>query len=251
MTHVRGSTLRTERKTVIGDKEFEGMLESANHVEDKFLRLRSLALLCLLRLTGKRRTEMAILELSSLKVEDHMLNVTFNLLKKKRRFKKCPACEEKNTTRSKFCKKCGFNLENVKPKHTGNPDTSTKSIPLTDPLTKPIFEYLDLLNSLHPKPIYLFPSTRQLWGKVYIILPEKHLKGRQIFNLVRACSEAAWPHLFRETVASDVVKSDPSMIGAFRVQRRLDLESFETGFTYVKRYASDIIQRELKEIVNH
>ncbi len=32
------------------------------------------------------------------------------------------------------------------------------------------------------------------------------------------------PHLFRETVASDIVTEDKSIIAAFKVQKRLDLE---------------------------
>jgi hypothetical protein len=55
-----------------------------------------------------------------------------------------------------------------------------------------------------------------------------------------------WCHLFRETAASDVVKSDPSIIGAFKVQRRLDLENIQTGFRYLKRFSADLIERELK-----
>lgn len=53
-----------------------------------------------------------------------------------------------------------------------------------------------------------------------------------------------WPHLFRETVASDVIRGDPSIFGAFKVQRRLDLESYQTGFNYLKRFAADVITRE-------
>jgi len=44
-------------------------------------------------------------------------------------------------------------------------------------------------------------------------------------------------------VGSDVIKANPSMIGAFKIINRLDLENL-IGFNYLKRYASELIQRE-------
>jgi len=41
-----------------------------------------------------------------------------------------------------------------------------------------------------------------------------------------------------------VIRGDPSIFGAFKVQRRLDLESYQTGFNYLKRFAADVITRE-------
>lgn len=205
---------RLERTTVITPTEFQDMLDQANQIKDKFSRLRSLALLCLFRLTGKRRTEMAMLEIEGFKVENGFLHITFTLLKKR-----------KTAVLSK---------------------QAIKSIPLTDPLTTPIIEYLEFLKRLKPIPKYFFPSTRSLWGRGLVIFSQEHLRGRQIFNIVRATSETVWPHLFRETVASDVVKSDPTLIGAFKVQRRLDLEDMRTGFNYLRRFAGDIIDRQLE-----
>jgi len=216
MTRVRGSGLRTERKTVIDEAEFQEMLKQTWQIKDTFLRLRATALLCLLRLTGKRRSEMATLELDSFKVENGFLNVTFTLLKKRK---------ETLLTRQ-----------------------ATKSIPLTDPLTRPILEYIDYLNNLNARPKFFFPRLKSLFGQSYILLASEHIQGRQIFNLVRNLTEAAWPHLFRETVASDVVKQDPTIIAAFKVQRRLDLESVNTGFNYLRRFSSDIIRREEQQI---
>jgi len=67
MTFFRGSKLRTERQTVITGSEFEEALYRASRIEDKFLRLRASAVLCLLRLTGKRRTEITMLPVGNLK----------------------------------------------------------------------------------------------------------------------------------------------------------------------------------------
>ena len=209
MTHVRNNVLRTKRKTVISDSEFAEMLDRAAQIKDVFFRLRALALLCVLRLTGKRRTEIARLEVADFKVENTLLNVTFTLLKKR-----------KGTILS---------------------HRATKSIPLSDPLTKPVLEYSEYLRSI--KAEFFLPRVKNVFGH-NIILRGAHIGGRQVFNLVRDLSETVWCHLFRETVASDVIRQDSSIIGAFKVQRRLDLEDFRTGFNYLRRFATDVIDRQ-------
>jgi len=213
MTNVRGSKLRTQRKTVIGDEEFQQLLNRAEQIKDEFLRLRSLAALCVLRLSGKRRSEIAMLERESFKVEKHMLHITFTLLKKR-----------KGTVLTK---------------------QSTKSIPLIDPLTQHIIDYLEHLDSLKAK--YFLPRVTPVFGN-NIIQTNAHISGRQVFNLVRDLTDDAWPHLFRESVAADVIKNDPTIIGAFKVQRRLDLEDYRTAFNYLRRFASDVIQREIEKL---
>jgi len=215
MTHVRGSKLRTQRQTVITDKEFEEAMNRAEQIKDKFFRLRALALLCLLRLTGKRRTEVAMLRLDSFKVKSGFLDITFVLLKKRK----------------------GHVLQRQ----------ATKQIPLTDPLTKPILEYLGYLNGLEPKPQFFLPRVKSVFGH-NAILSDAHISGRQVFRIVRSLSETIWPHLFRETVGADVIREDSSIIGAFKVMRRLDLEDFRTGFAYLKRFAGDIIIREEEKL---
>lgn len=212
MTYVRGLEKRTNRKTVISDAEFQEMLRKAQQTVDNFLRLRSTALLCLLRLTGKRRSEMAIVETEGVKVEAGLLKVTFTLLKKRKQ--------------SVLLKQ------------------STKEIPVTDELTKPIIEYLSVLKGMNPAPRYFFPRTKTLWGASYIIDYANHISGKTVFNLVRALSIDVWPHLFRETVAADIIKADSSIISAFKVQRRLDLSDVRTGFNYLRRFANDIIERQ-------
>ena len=135
-----------------------------------------------------------------------------------------------------------MNISEVEPRSNKKPDLSTKSVPLNDPLSKPVLRYVDYLRNRRVEPKFLFPSGKSVFGN-YFLIQNKHLTGRQIFNIVRGISDSIWPHLFRETVGSDVIKADPTIIGAFKVMNRLDLENYETGFHYLKRYASDIIQR--------
>ena len=70
MTRVRNSEARENRRTVISAEEFNEALNAVEMLKDEFLRLRALAVLCLLRLTGKRREEIAKIPLDFVKMEN-------------------------------------------------------------------------------------------------------------------------------------------------------------------------------------
>jgi hypothetical protein len=240
---VRNNAFRESRETVIDDEELGKALEKANAIEDEYFQLRALAVLSLLRLSGKRRTEIAWIPFENFKVENDLLTVTFTLEKKKRKQKKCSSCNTKNSATALFCKKCGCGISGVQVTFTSKQAKSLKAFPLSDPLTQNVLNYLDYLTRLNPIPKFWLPSGRSVFGH-YFIIPERHLSDREVFNIVRDTSETMWPHLFRETVASDIVKQDNSIIAAFKVQKRLDLEDIRTGFNYLQRFARDVIKRE-------
>ena len=135
MTSVRGSAFRENRENVIDDNELNQALEKANAIPNEYFRLRAIAVLSLLRLSGKRRTEIAWIALKSFKVENDLMAATFTLEKKKRKHKKCPACNTKNSTLSTFCKKCGLEVSEAPVTFTSKQAKSVKAFPLSDPLT--------------------------------------------------------------------------------------------------------------------
>jgi len=243
VTRVRNNAFRESRETVIEDVELNKALEKASAISVEYFRLRALAVLSLLRLSGKRRTEIAWIPLENFKVENDLLTVTFALEKKKRRHKKCPTCNTQNSVAALFCKKCGFGISDAQVASTSKQTKSLKAFQLSDPLTHHILCYLEFLTRLNSIPKFWLPSGRSVFGR-YLILPDRHLSDREVFNVVRDSSETLWPHLFRETVASDIVKQDNSIIAAFKVQKRLDLEDMRTGFNYLQRFATDVINRE-------
>lgn len=248
MTRVRNNAFRENRETVIEDEELSKALDHANTIDNKYFRLRALAVLSLLRLSGKRRTEIAWIPLENFKVENDLLTVTFTLEKKKRKHKKCPTCNIKNSGASLFCKKCGLDISKTLVTFTSKQAKVLKAFPLTDPLTQNILKYLDYLLSLNPVPKFWLPSGKSIFG-YHIITPNRHVSDRTVFNIVRNTSETIWPHLFRETVASDIVKQDNSIIAAFKVQKRLDLEDMRTGFNYLQRFATDVVKREASKVL--
>jgi hypothetical protein len=244
MTRVRNSAFRENRESLIDDNELNEALNQANAIKYEYFRLRALAVLSMLRLSGKRRTEISWIPLENFKVENDLLTVVFALEKKKRRRKKCPNCNTQNVSASLFCRNCGYNISAIPLAFTSRQAKAVKAFPLADPLTRNILEYLNYLSRLSSVPKFWLPSGRCVFGN-YVIVPDRHLSDREVFNIVRETSETLWPHLFRETVASDIVKQDNSIIAAFKVQKRLDLEDMRTGFNYLQRFAKEIIKREV------
>lgn len=203
---------RASRKDVVSEEELSNIWARVNSIEDPFMRLRTGALISLLRITGKRRGEVATLELGDFEETPEMLNVTFTLEKKR-----------KGTAMSRRV---------------------TKGLPKGDPLTQPILDYLHHLQAITPRPRYFLPALRPIFGKAYILDGDRHISGRQLLNLFREVSDMAWPHLMRETAGAEIIKHDPSIIGVFKVKQRLDHEDLQTSMRYLQRYATDIIQRE-------
>lgn len=111
-------------------------------------------------------------------------------------------------------------------------------LPLSDPLTQNILRYYDYLRTTASTPKFWLPSGKSVFGN-YSIIPDRHLSDREVFNIVRGTSETLWPHLFRETVASDIVRQDNSIQGAEKAR----LGRHENRFQYLQRFAKDVIKR--------
>ena len=81
MTHVRNNAFRESRETVIEEAELNKSLEKARSISNEYFRLRALAVLSLLRLSGKRRSEIAWIPVQQrLDLED--MRTGFNYLQR-------------------------------------------------------------------------------------------------------------------------------------------------------------------------
>lgn len=214
MTNVRLSDLRVKRSDVIQDSELAEAISNADKLPLEFFRLRAKATLSLARLSGKRRGELAMLPLSSIKVVRPYLNVDWVLEKKRTEI-----------TLNKM---------------------SHKSYPLSDPLIKHILIWLIYLKKNYPTCQYFLPHCKDVFGML-VVYPSKPVCGKTVFNIIRGCSESIWPHLNRESVAADIIKRDNTIAGIYAVQEALDLDpatGFQTASRYARRYGRQIVQRQ-------
>jgi len=211
LTHVQGG--KRDRRDVIGEAEFRLMLEASKIGQlHPYYALRNPAVLCLLYLTGKRAGEVATVKLGDVVEAGDFLEVTFTVLKKRNR---SPIWLQR-----------------------------TKALPLGDPYTRIVLDYLGYMEASHPDCLYLFPSTRYTHLNRGVVLdPLRPLSRTTVWRVVTRAGEDAWPHLFRETMGARVARSyGDTLTALFAVKRRLDLEKMDTAMRYVERYAVERIE---------
>lgn len=212
---------RNKRKETIEPGEFNGMLEKTDEEDyssKDYYRARDKAIACVFYRTGKRRGEVARLEVSDLKIKNKNLSITFTVLKKR--------------TSGEI------------------PNRREKLIPLSDPWVNPIIEYWKWMNENHPECKFMFPTTHYSpLANTLTIKSDSHLTGRQVLRRIQKMNPDAWCHLFRETMGANVVRAKPDALAPFRVKRRLDLEDIRTAFRYFERYAADVIETEVGDQV--
>jgi len=214
------TNVKVERKDVLSQKEIDNMLKRADKLKPQYFALRAKAIVGLGK-TGKRRAEVASLEVSDLKVEEGFLYITFTVVKKRK----------KNVLATR----------------------RTKRFSLGSKYAQYIMEYLEYMKQHHAECKYLFPSTHNIFGVSVSFSKDKHLSGRHLLRIVKQLNPKAWFHLFRETRGAEVVRADERKHGQagletiFRVKRALDLEREATAWRYVSRYATETIESEEME----
>jgi integrase len=221
------TNVRVKRKTVIDDKEIQEELKKVDSIKDEYFRLRAKAVIALLE-SGKRRGELAMLELQDIKTDTEFLYITFKLEKKRRK----KTVDGKTVIVRK------------------NPVLRTKKFNLTSPFAKIILEYLAYLKEHNPDVIYVFPSGKTIFGHTYIVYPYTHLRGWQIWKIIKDINARDWPHQHRERRAAKVVLADEKNLGhttmetIYGVKRALDLEREQTAWNYVRRFETQKVEEE-------
>lgn len=218
-------------RPILSDSEFNLLLAQARVFPFNFLALRNSAILCMIRITGKRREEIAALTRRDVFLQKDRLGINFKLLKKSHR-KKLPD-------------------GTIKPARP--PVPKVRYIPFKDPLISSILEYKKYIDENYSESKEFWLHVRPVFGQ-YIVYPNKGIQGRQIYNVVRKTGDAAkvivWPHLFRETAGAEEIIQDPTPIGMRRVMDRIDVTE-RTAWNYVDRYVTSVINREKQEGNKH
>jgi len=129
----------------------------------------------------------------------------------------------------------------------------TKKFAANSKLGKCILEFLDFRLKKNPTAKYLFPRVHSVFGQHFSIDESKPMHSKVVWRIVKELNPQAWPHLYRETRAAEVVKHDESVRGeasletVYRVKRALDLERETTAWNYISRFATEKIEREEEE----
>lgn len=227
-----------KNRSVLSTQEFNLLRAEARGHPFEFLALRNEALLCALRLFGKRRAEFGSSVLRKKTAIPDTDPTEYTIVK----------TENPGMLRSAVWVDetyLNFSFKLLK-KHKSKIPETVKSVSKQDPLAKPILDYIKYLDALNQPVKYFLPSAKNQFGH-YVIKHEKGLPDRCVYDVVRtlgdACGVKVWPHLFRETVGADEVRKDPSVYGLSKVMRRLNIHE-RTAWAYIERHVTSVVKSE-------
>jgi integrase len=244
----KDATEERKDRPPLTEEEVQSMLNKADSIEKRYFRLRAKAVVAIARVFGKRRSEIASLKVSDLKIEDGLLVITFTLRKKRKRglFQYIRFLEGK-------IKKGELTLEEFEAKTQGQltsewrqwQDTkegvrikqvkSRQGVELTSHYAQLISEYWEYVKSQLPDCVYLFPAGKAIFSD-YAIDFEHHIGDGTLLDIVKALNPDCWMHLFREFKGGEVAKKHGRTLeSVYEVKEALDLENEATAYNYVKR----------------
>jgi hypothetical protein len=237
-------------RPILTTEEVDAMIRKAEGLPSKYFVLRAQALVAIAKKFGKRRTEIACLATSDIACVGDDIEFTFRLAKKHKRglfqyLKEMRALVKKGKADPSILDKPLPQLEvdwkawqETQAGHSVKNEVSLKSISVNDKYAHYILEYLRFLKANYPRARYLFPSGVTVFGMNYMIDPEKHLSGRQLLRIIKPLNPRAWLHLFRESKGAEIARAaGRNLESVYLVKDGLDLESEESAYHYVRRFA--------------
>lgn len=206
---------KIKRDDVISEVEFENLIKFVltRTYPHPYYRSVDLCLLAVLKLTGKRISEVVRLKVADVVMRDGFLLLAFYVGKKRE--------GQRHTLRRE------------------------KKIDLDARYVEHILNHKWVLNRIAPESEWMFPRTYYSnFGGAFKVRSENHFSRQTGHNRLKSISENIFAHLFRDTMGAQVAREDGSIVGVFKVMVRLDLESTTSAMRYVRRYAIDEIKQE-------
>lgn len=235
------------KRPVPTEKEIQAMLDKADLIENTYFKLRAKAIIALIKVFGKRRVELTMLEMSDISENNGLLYITFNIAKKsKRGFRQYIDYLKDQISKGKIqqselndktyleltlsLKEWNKTKEGTNISQTRKP----KATPLTDKYAKLIHEYYFYLKNNYPNSRYLFPSGKTIFGNYYLINNNSAISGRQLLRIIKPLDSRVWLHLLRKEKGQAVaLKYGRTLESVFNVKDCLDLSRIETAMHYV------------------
>ena len=239
------ATEALKNRAMPSEREIDEIISKADDLELEYFRLRAKAIIGLVKVFGKRRAELCLLEMNDLVVDGDFLNITFTICKKSKKGffqyldflkrqgnfellnKPLPVLQEEH-------KLWNLTLDGTRQKRYRRP----KQTPISDKYARYILDYFLYVQGKYPTSRYLFPSGRCLFGSpTYVADCSKALSGRQLLRIVKALDSNVWLHLFRKNKGSEVArKYGRTLDSAYQVKTTLDLERTETALRYIEEF---------------
>jgi integrase len=229
-----------KNRTVLTEKEIDEILSKADKLPTTYFQLRAKAIIGLLKIFGKRRAELSLLENNDLTINGDYLEIIFTICKKHKRgffqYLEYLKSEESSDLQTKTL----ATLQNQYKEWTDSKIKITKrskQTPVTDKYAKLIIAYLEYMKQYYPATKFVFPSGKIVFGETYFIHKDRALSGRQLLNIIKDLDPNVWLHLFRKGKGSEIArKFGRTLDSVFNVASTLDV-SQQTAWHYVETHA--------------
>jgi integrase len=194
------------------EAEIEAILSKADKLENEYFQKRAKAIIALIKIFGKRRAELGMLEPKDLTIEGEFLYVFFTICKKSKKgffqylkfLKKQgdPALLDKPLPILEAeCKDWNLTKEGSRLKTYRR----QKVTPLSDKFAKLIVNYYEYMKAQYYdseteqwKIKFLFPSGKESFGADYYVSTDKAISGRQLLAIYKDLDSERWLHLYRK-----------------------------------------------------
>jgi hypothetical protein len=253
------------------EQEIDLILAKADKLEPEYFKLRAKAIIALIKIFGKRRAELGLLEPKDLTFEGEFLYVFFTICKKSKRglfqylkfLKKQgdPALLDKPLpVLEAECREWNKTKEGSRTKLYRR----QKATPLSDKFAKLIIAYYEYMKAEYYDPAteqwkikFLFPSGKEMFGADYYVSTDKAISGRQLLAIYKELDplviidgkiiSGGWLHLYRKLKGSQVArKYGRTLDSAYQVKTTLDLERTETALRYIEDFVPKLETGEIE-----
>jgi integrase len=210
------------------------------------VKLRDKAMISLNWLFFKRAGEVLSLKRKDVQVTDRELLVTFQIQKKRKRYKTCPNCKTKNGYKSNFCRECNRNLQDIPVTYEGEPLIVTKRKTLKNKFTKYIAEWLEEFDRLTDlEEAWLFPPLQVVFASAsFSFSNEKPMTVQNFDRILKRLDPRMTSCLFRYGGAEKYL-----VLGytPFELKEIGDWSSTKMPEVYAKRKGITAAQRRWSE----
>lgn len=197
---------RRDRSGTLTDKQVLSLIRKIDAIPkytrlnkgtDRLIRMRDEALISLAWIFFKRAGENLRVKIADVFFDEHELNVTFHISKKKKGIKLCPVCEEQNGRRAKFCRICGADLESVPVIEQGQTLVVTKRKSMQYPFCKTFIEWIETLKGLKCEPeSWVFAGYNHFTGD-FLFRGSKPLTVQRFNQILQRLDPTLTSHMFR------------------------------------------------------
>lgn len=196
--------LRRESPMTLTDEQVMNLIQKIDSAEnytklgresDRLIRMRDKSLIAQSWIFFKRANENLRTRLRDVYYDERELMITFRISKKKKRYKVCTVCGDKNALKANFCKKCGGSLETVEPSEKGKALVVTKRKSMEYPFCKYVVEWVGELRRMGvPLDAYIYPPYKTVVGGFVF---SQHITVDRFNQILQRLDYTLSSHMFR------------------------------------------------------